>query len=198
MKQKPVMIANVIDDVRRVFQVLIEQSKKIEHETQLTGSQLWVVKLLKEASPMKVSDLARRMYLHPATMVGLLDRLEAKGLLRRTRCEKDRRVVYINLTEKGDELEVNSPEVVQNLLVKGLEGVAGRELKTISEGLGHLVRILGVQDAPPKLLMSSEVNLPARKKKAPAVIVTLLAFVTSLWPLDAVICSDLSACCMYL
>lgn len=198
MKQKPVVIANVIDDVRRIFQVLIEQSKKIEHETHLTGSQLWVVKLLKEASPMKVSDLARRMYLHPATMVGLLDRLEAKGLLKRTRSEKDRRVVYIDLTEKGNELEINSPEVVQNLLVKGLEGLAGREVKAISEGLAHLVRILGVQDVPPKLIMSSDVNLPARKKKTPAALMSLLAFVTSVPHFDSFIYADVSACCMCL
>lgn len=198
MKQKPVMIAHVIDDVRRLFQVLVEQSKKIEHETNLTGSQLWVVKLLKEASPMKVSDLARRMYLHPATMVGLLDRLEAKQLLKRTRCEKDRRVVYINLTEKGNELEINSPEVVQNLLVKGLEGLAGREVKTISEGLGYLVRILGVQDVPPKLLMSSDVNVPSRKKKTPAALLPLVAFVTSLAHIDSMFYTDLSACCICL
>jgi len=53
---------------------------------------------------MKVSDLARRMYLHPATMVGLLDRLEAKELLKRTRSDKDRRVVFIDLTDQGREL----------------------------------------------------------------------------------------------
>lgn len=166
MNNKPVMIAQIVDDVRRLFQILVERAKEIEHETNLTGSQLWVVKLLKEASPMKVSELARRMYLHPATMVGLLDRLEAKGLIMRTRSEKDRRVVYINLTEQGNELEINSPEVVQSLLVKGLEELNGQKLKKISESMGHIVHILGVQDVPPHLIMSSQTNVPG-KKKAP-------------------------------
>ena len=165
MKLKPVMVAGIIDDIRRVFQVLTEQSRKIEHETSLTGPQLWVVKILKETSPLKVSDLARRMYLHPATMVGLLDRLEAKGVLKRTRSEKDRRVVYIDLTEQGRELEINSPEVVQNLLVKGLEALTGQKLKMISDGMGEVVNILGAQDVPPQLIMSSEINAPKRRRK---------------------------------
>lgn len=165
MKLKPVMVADIVDDIRRIFQVLTEQSRKIENETSLTGSQLWVVKMLKETSPMKVSELARRMYLHPATMVGLLDRLEAKGVVKRTRSVKDRRVVHIDLTEQGLELEINSPEVVQNLLVKGLEALSGKDLKLISEGLDQVVNILGAQDVPPKLIMSSEVNVPKRRRK---------------------------------
>jgi MarR family transcriptional regulator, organic hydroperoxide resistance regulator len=166
MKLKAVMVAGIIDDIRRIFKVLTEQSRRIEHETSLTGPQLWVVKLLKETSPMKVSDLARCMYLHPATMVGLLDRLEAKGVLKRTRSEKDRRVVHIDLTEQGRELEINSPEVVQSLLVKGLEALAGLKLKIISEGMEQVVNILGVQDVPPQLIMSSEINLPKRRRKS--------------------------------
>lgn len=165
MKSKSVMVAGIVDDIRRIFQELAEQSRKVEKETTLTSSQLWVVKMLKEVSPMKVSDLAHRMYLHPATMVGLLDRLESKGLVTRTRSEKDRRVVHINLTEQGCELETHSPEVVQNLLVKGLEGLAGQQLKNISEGLERVVHILGVQNEPPRLIMSSEINAPKRRKK---------------------------------
>lgn len=145
--------------------MLTEQSRRVEHETGLTGPQLWVVKLLQLNSPMKVSELARGMYLHPATMVGLLDRLEVKGLVRRTRSDKDRRVVYIDLTEQGLELVEKSPEVVQSLLVKGLEVLAEQNLKVISEGLGQVVKIFGVQDTPPKLIMCSETNMPKRRRK---------------------------------
>ncbi len=165
MESKPDMVAGIIDDIRRVFQVLTEQSRRIEHETNLTGPQLWVVKILKDTSPMKVSDLARSMYLHPATMVGLLDRLEVKGLLKRTRSDKDRRVVFIDLTEQGRELEINSPEVVQNLLVKGLESIGMNDLELISGGLNRIVTILGVQGAPPKLIMTSDINMPKRRRK---------------------------------
>ena len=165
MKSKSVLVAEIIDDIRRIFQVLTEQSKKAENETGLTSSQLWVVKILKITSPMKVSDLAHHMYLHPATMVGLLDRLEAKGLVKRARSEQDRRVVHINLTDQGRDLEIHSPEVVQSLLVQGLERLIGQKLATISEGLAEVVGILGVKDVPPHLILSSEINSPKRRKR---------------------------------
>jgi len=165
MKPRPVVVAEIIDDIRRIFQVLTEKSRKVESETSLIGSQLWVMKLLGETSPMRVSDLARRTYLHPATMVGLLDRLEAKGLVKRTRSEEDRRVVHVDLTEQGRETVKNSPEVVQNLLVSGLEAHTDQKLKKISEGLGEIVAILGAQEVPPQLFMSSLLNLPKSADK---------------------------------
>ena len=70
------LVADTIDNLRRVFQVIHEYSKKVEHTTGLTSPQLWAIKALAEAAPVMVSELARRMYLHPATVVGILTRLE--------------------------------------------------------------------------------------------------------------------------
>lgn len=165
MKSKPALVAGIIDDIRRLFQVLSEQSRKIEHETNLTGPQLWVIKMLEESSPLKVTELARRMYLNPTTMVGLLDRLESRNLVSRTRSDKDRRVVYITLTDQGRDLVKNSPEVVQSLLVKGLETFTAQKLDKVSTELNDVIKILGVHEVPPKLIMSPEINLPRLKKK---------------------------------
>jgi len=41
------------------------------------------------------------MYLHPATVVGILDRLESRGLMKRMRSRDDRRVVNVQLTDDG-------------------------------------------------------------------------------------------------
>jgi len=168
IKSRSTMVAGILDDVRRMFYVLAEQSRKAEHDTGLTGSQLWVVKLLDEESPMKVTDLARRMYLHPATMVGLLDRLEIKGLVQRIRSDKDRRVVHVSITDQGRELVRISPEVAKGLLVQGLEPLTDKKVKAISDGLELIVNLLGVQEVPPKLIHSSNVNLPGKRRK-PAV-----------------------------
>jgi len=170
IKSKSTMVAGIIDDIRRVFYVLAEQSRKADHETGLTGSQLWVVKMLDGSSPLMVSDLARRMYLHPATMVGLIDRLEAKGLVQRTRSDKDRRVVHVIITAQGRELVRNSPEVVQGLLVRGLETLTDKKVKVISDGLEQIVNMLGIQEDPPKLIHSSDVNLPGKRRKSATLV----------------------------
>ena len=168
IKSKSTMVAGIIDDIRRIFYALAEEARKTEHETGLTGAQLWVIKLLDEASPMNVTELARRMSLHPATMVGLLDRLETKGLIQRTRSENDRRVVHVMITAQGLELVRNSSEVEQRLLVDGLEPLAENKVRTISIGVDQIVRILGVQREPPLLIHSSEVNLPGKRRKSAA------------------------------
>jgi DNA-binding MarR family transcriptional regulator len=69
-------------------------------------------------------------------------------------------VVEIDLTEQGKELVTQSPEVVQGLLIKGLEPLSDEKLIHISDGLEQLVKILGAKEIPPKLILSTEVNLP--------------------------------------
>jgi DNA-binding MarR family transcriptional regulator len=47
------------------------------------------------------ADLARRMWLAPATLTGIVDTLEKAGYVRRERDGADRRVVWLVLTEDG-------------------------------------------------------------------------------------------------
>lgn len=163
MKRADKIIADTVDNLRRVFQVINEHSKKAERDTGLTGPQLWAIKIIAESSPLRVSDLAQRMYLHAATVIGILDRLEAHGLVTRIRSKEDRRAVMVALSQKGNALVKNAPEVAQGLIVRGLEQLPQKMLKDISEGLQKVVEILGAQTLPPKLMLSTEVNVPNRK-----------------------------------
>lgn len=147
-------IPEVIDNLRRVFQAINEYSKNAERTTGLTGPQLWAIKLLASNSPLRVSELARLMYLHPATVVGILDRLEAKGLVTRTRSKEDRRAVEIGLTEQGQEMIASAPEVAQAMLVKGLEELSDQQFLQVVEGMGHMVHILGATHFVPQPLHS--------------------------------------------
>ena len=154
------LVSDTIDNLRRVFQAINEYSRKAERDTGLTGPQLWAIKVIASDAPIKVSELARRIYLHPTTVVGILDRLEAKKLVERTRSREDRRVVEIKLTAQGEELVAKAPEVAQGLLVKGLESLPDAELVNTGEALKKLVAMLGAEELPPRLLLSTEVNIP--------------------------------------
>lgn len=160
-------ISEVIDNLRRSIKAINEYSRNAEKETGLTGPQLWVIKIVASSAPIKVSDLARRMYLHPATVVGILDRLESKGLVRRTRSTEDKRVVEIDLTAQGRVVVGQAPAVAQGMLVKGLESLSQEALSRVSDGMREIVRILGAEDCPPQLLFSQEVNLPLNPSTKP-------------------------------
>jgi DNA-binding MarR family transcriptional regulator len=159
MSNKKLIISNIIDNLRRVFQILNEQSKKVEKETGLTSPQLWTIKTINESSPINVSDLANKLYLHPTTVIGIIDRLEKQDLVTRRRSKDDRRVVWIELTDKGNDLIKSAPEVAQGLLVSGLEKIAASNLIEIDRSMKHLVKIFGAQKTPPKLILSTEVNV---------------------------------------
>jgi DNA-binding MarR family transcriptional regulator len=159
------LISQTINNIRRIFQVFQEYSKRVEHTTGLTGPQLWAIKILAKGAPMMVSELANRMYLHPATVGGILTRLEANDLIKKTRSEEDRRIVWVELTPKGKELVVAAPEVAQGLLVVGLEKIPLKELAEVNKGLKRLVTILGVEGTLPQLILSEGVSLPLKRKK---------------------------------
>jgi DNA-binding MarR family transcriptional regulator len=159
------MVAEIMDNIRRVFQVVNEQSKKVERETGLTGPQVWAIKVISEFAPLRVSDLAKKMYLHPATTVGILDRLEKRGLIARTRSSGDRRVVDVTLTDEGRTFVESSPEVASNKITHGLESHDMSELTIIYQGLDRLTQILDATGLPPTLIGTSEVNLPKKKRK---------------------------------
>jgi len=165
MAAKQVVVSGIIDHIRRVFQVVHEQSKEAKRKTGITGPQLWAIKIIRELSPVRVSDLARRLYIHPATAVGILDRLEASGLIIRERSLQDKRVVKVRLTGKGEKLVVDAPRVAQGLLVEGLEKLTLKRLQAISSALDELVAILGAQELPPQMILSQEVNIPEKGRR---------------------------------
>jgi DNA-binding MarR family transcriptional regulator len=161
-----IMVAEIMDNIRRVFQVVNEQSKRVERETGLTGPQVWGIKVIAEHGNIRVSDLAKKMYLHPTTVVGILDRLEKRGLVSRSRSKEDRRVVDVSLTCEGRNLVADSPEAASNKLTRGLEALSVDDLNVIHQGLHRLTNILDATDIPPALIGSTEVNLPKSRRPA--------------------------------
>lgn len=159
-KTRERMVSETMDNIRRVFQVVNEQSKRVERETGLTGPQIWAVKIISELGTVRISDLARAMYLHPATVVGIVDRLEKRGLAVRERSSEDRRVVEVALSSEGKRLVNDSPEVASNKIIHGLESLPLERLGMIHCGLESLVSILDARDVPPHLIGSDETNLP--------------------------------------
>lgn len=67
----------------------------------LTEAQLTVLEFVHEQKKVKPSDILPYLATSPAAVTMLLDRMEKSGLIARLRDEKDRRIVWVNLTEKG-------------------------------------------------------------------------------------------------
>lgn len=71
----------------------------------LTFPQYLVMLVLWETGESTVKDLGQALYLDSGTLSPLLKRLEAAGLIRRTRSTRDERAVEVSLTEAGQALK---------------------------------------------------------------------------------------------
>lgn len=80
------------------------ESELAAQQIDLRFTQFLILKRLARLGPMSASELARSVELDGGAMTRQLDQLEAKGLLRRTPHEQDRRALRIELTEAGDAL----------------------------------------------------------------------------------------------
>jgi DNA-binding MarR family transcriptional regulator len=148
-----------VNNLRRLFQIVNKQSKSEVCETGLSGPQLWAVKVLTDlaGNPITVSKLANQMCLNTSTVVRILDGLETKGVVLRTRSTNDRRIVNITLTDKGGGILNQSPNVAHNLLLKGLNMLSENRLHTIATGLSQLVNLLDSEDIPSQSISTSKI-----------------------------------------
>jgi DNA-binding MarR family transcriptional regulator len=72
----------------------------------ITGQQFNVLRILRGAAPdpLPVLEIGERMIEEAPGITRLLDRLEAKGLVSRARCLRDRRQVHCRITGEGLDL----------------------------------------------------------------------------------------------
>ena len=78
-------------------------AKFLKTTAQLTTNQYNVLRILRGSHPamLACSDIAERMIERDPDITRLIDRLEARGLVKRTRSRRDRRVVEVGITDEG-------------------------------------------------------------------------------------------------
>jgi DNA-binding MarR family transcriptional regulator len=69
----------------------------------ITSEQSGVLAAIKSRGPLRVTDLASILERSPNSITMIVDRMVKAGLVRRTRDKKDRRVVFVSMTDKGRE-----------------------------------------------------------------------------------------------
>jgi DNA-binding MarR family transcriptional regulator len=78
------------------------RSARLLREHGLTPSQYNILRILRgEGKPLPILEIASRTIAVAPGITGLIDRLEQAGFVNRLRCEKDRRVIYVALTDQG-------------------------------------------------------------------------------------------------
>ncbi len=93
----------------RVYKLLLEPLG-------LTYPQYLVMLVLWDAEGLTVSDIGKQLFLDSGTLTPLLKRLQAAGLIERTRDANDERQVRVSLTARGKALEEQSAAIMPEMV----------------------------------------------------------------------------------
>ena len=88
---RSVAISEIMQSLRQIFRAIQDYSQEVSKEFGITGPQLWALKIISADGRLSLGELTQKMYLHPSTVSGVVDRLEKKGYVARDRGREDRR-----------------------------------------------------------------------------------------------------------
>lgn len=90
---------------------IIRAYKPFLDEIDLTYTQYITMMVLWEKKEMNVKTLGENLYLDSGTLTPVLKKLEAKGLLKRTRSKADERNLLVSITKEGEALKEKAKDV---------------------------------------------------------------------------------------
>ena len=139
-------VGHLLHRVRTEMLAAIDRAMAADEELvamEVTSAQFVVLAALSMGEMKSASDLCKHISYDAGAMTRMIDRLEEKGLLRRSRCPNDRRLVNLELTEKGSLALPQMRRVAMRVLNRFLGGFTKAEARQLE---GFLLRML--ENAP--------------------------------------------------
>ncbi len=139
--------------IRRILRVAELSARELSDRTGLTPSQVIVLQIIAREGQAGAGAVAEAARLSQATITAILDRLEEKILIVRTRDPEDRRRVSLELTDAGRSTIADVPDVLQNRFVARFDRLADWEQAGLVASLERLAMLLDAEgiDASPIL-----------------------------------------------
>ncbi len=120
------LFSNVLKKMKK------EWTKQLEHG--ISPSQYFILKTLEHSGSRKATELAEVIQMTPGAITGASDKLVSEGYAERKGAKEDRRVVYLEITDKGKKFVKFMFEKQKAVTAKFFEGLS-------DEDINHLIRI---------------------------------------------------------
>ena len=108
----------------------------------LTGPQLVILQELSKSGEVSVGELAKTVSLGQATVTGIINRLEQRGLVLRRRSEKDKRRVLVQTTKGCEAIIEAAPPPIQKTFMDQFSNLLDWEQKMIVSALQRIVSMV--------------------------------------------------------
>jgi len=132
----------VLSALRRIIRAIDIHSRTLVQRFGLTGPQLVVLRELLDRDGCSAGQLARAVTLSQATVTGILDRLERKGMVTRQRSADDRRRVLVAATAEARRALASAPPLLQNHFTAAFERLPKWEQHQILASLQRIVALM--------------------------------------------------------
>ena len=136
-------VGHLLNRVRTELLAALDKALEADQELsalEISSAQFIVIAALALSESAKsASDLCKGISYDAGAMTRMIDRLETKGLIRRSRRQDDRRVVYLELTEEGHRAFPRMRMVSMGVVNRFLRGFTQAEARQLE---GYLTRML--------------------------------------------------------
>jgi MarR family transcriptional regulator, organic hydroperoxide resistance regulator len=136
---KEAVINEIMAIHRRMNQVMIPYAIKSWQELDVPLAQLKSLLITAGKGETNFSTLAQDLGVTPGDVTGIIERLVAQGLVTRKTNVNDRRIIWLQATDKGRELLANLLESQTPHMVHILEYMSLDDLQSLLHGLSGLI-----------------------------------------------------------
>ena len=117
--------------INKARNVLVTEMDAALKDLDITSQQMGILLSLTSGIATTPFELSKLLGIDTGLMTRMLDKLETKGLVERSRSLEDRRVVNLKLTEKGEEVASQLPEIAPLVLNNRLKDFSRAEFKEL-------------------------------------------------------------------
>ena len=154
----------ILRALRSIMQSITIHSKKLYRDSGLTLPQLLCLRAIAAAGDEEVTAarVSRQVHLSPATVTGIIDRLERNDFVARERRSRDRRKICLNLTPKGEErMQTMDPSLQDRFLhrLMGLEEGEQAQILSVLHRIEALIEASNIDASP--ILAVGDLKQPA-------------------------------------
>ena len=156
----------ILTALRRIVRAIDLHSRRLVEQSGLTGPQLVTLREVARLGRVRPGSLAKAINLSHATVTGILDRLEQRGLVTRTRDGEDRRSVIVAVTPEGQVILKDAPSLLQDQFHLKLSRLEEWECTMILTTLQRIAAMMEAEEieAAPVLVTGSMAATPAEIK----------------------------------
>lgn len=135
-------LRTLLKSIRQIARAVDIQSRKLDRAWGLTLPQLIVLRSVGDLGEVTSRAISIEADLSAPTVVGILDKLEEKGLIERYRSLRDRRVVHTRLTPAGHDLLARAPSPLGDDFDDAFALLSERERRSVLKSVNQIARML--------------------------------------------------------